>query len=860
MCQGEDMADVWPLAGREHELSEISRLLRSADLGGVMLAGPAGVGKSRLAAEGAARSGRRWAHVLATRAAARFPLGTLAPLLPVDRRRTELRDDMIGAAVDVISADHQMLVVDDAHLLDDASVTVVQHLAATTSTFVLLTVQTGPPLPSPLMTLWKDEVLRRLEITALSQAAVNEVLDVTLGSAIDGRCRRDIWEACLGNALYLREIVVGALESGVLRRVQGVWRLTGPLGATPRLSDLVEHRLAALGEQERDVLRLLAIGEPLDVAALARAGDISVVEALEQRGMVRTWRDDGRVMVGLGHPMHGEVARHGMTAFSRMSVSRRLAEAVGPQDVLRYAVWRLDGGGALDPELALRAARLAYFRHDYEIAEQLASAAFDNGYGMAAGLLLMQVLGQTARWHALTAQLERQARTDEDVAKVAMVRAIALYWELGLDDESDAVLAAAQARLPVGPWHDEVTTQRACLAMLSGRFADATAATQPILDRQPQGRVLVETAVAAAPALAMTGRLTDAAAVAEQGWRAQLALGDQEVLSNTGVLIAAHALALCEAGLLAEANALLAQGYERAVARRERPGQAWCALLRGRVALLTGQLVTATKAFAEGAAVYAELGLTGPRRWCLAGQVLAAAWRGDVMAIATSAAELDSPTPMLMMEPDVLRAKAWAASAHDRPAAALIKDAIRHATATGAKTLTSAAWHDMARLGNARAAVAPLTALVGQVDGDLVTARAVHAQGLAAQDPGLLMSAADQFERLGALLLAAEATSVASAEYRRQGSPRSASRTARRARDLASRCEGAATPALALSGPAAMLTARERQVARLAAAGLTSQMIGRRLNVSVRTVDSHLLHAYHKLGVTSRGELAAVLT
>ena len=44
-----------------------------------------------------------------------------------------------------------------------------------------------------------------------------------------------------------------------------------------------------------------------------------------------------------------------------------------------------------------------------------------------------------------------------------------------------------------------------------------------------------------------------------------------------------------------------------------------------------------------------------------------------------------------------------------------------------------------------------------------------------------------------------------------------------------------------------------------AAAGQTSQQIADQLVLSVRTVDNHLQHAYTKLGVTSRQELADLL-
>jgi DNA-binding CsgD family transcriptional regulator len=52
------------------------------------------------------------------------------------------------------------------------------------------------------------------------------------------------------------------------------------------------------------------------------------------------------------------------------------------------------------------------------------------------------------------------------------------------------------------------------------------------------------------------------------------------------------------------------------------------------------------------------------------------------------------------------------------------------------------------------------------------------------------------------------------------------------------------------------LTPTERQVAALAAQGLTSRQIGDRLYISTFTVGSHLRHIYQKLGVNSRLQLA----
>ena len=57
-----------------------------------------------------------------------------------------------------------------------------------------------------------------------------------------------------------------------------------------------------------------------------------------------------------------------------------------------------------------------------------------------------------------------------------------------------------------------------------------------------------------------------------------------------------------------------------------------------------------------------------------------------------------------------------------------------------------------------------------------------------------------------------------------------------------------------------VLTAQERQVARLAREGLSSPDIGARLFRSPRTVEWHLRNAFIKLGIHSRRELTDVLS
>lgn len=62
-------------------------------------------------------------------------------------------------------------------------------------------------------------------------------------------------------------------------------------------------------------------------------------------------------------------------------------------------------------------------------------------------------------------------------------------------------------------------------------------------------------------------------------------------------------------------------------------------------------------------------------------------------------------------------------------------------------------------------------------------------------------------------------------------------------------------------GPALheLLTARELEVARCVAQGLTNPEIGKRLFISARTVSTHLANIYERLGIHTRAALASTI-
>src|SRR4029453_6127479 len=92
--------------------------------------------------------------------------------------------------------------------------------------------------------------------------------------------------------------------------------------------------------------------------------------------------------------------------------------------------------------------------------------------------------------------------------------------------------------------------------------------------------------------------------------------------------------------------------------------------------------------------------------------------------------------------------------------------------------------------------------------------------------------------------------------HRARAESRLATAAQQRSLEIAERAGGLHTPGLSRGEGIEPLTAREREVALLAAAGRSSKDIGDRLGLSTRTVDTHLARVYRKLGIPGRSELA----
>jgi DNA-binding CsgD family transcriptional regulator len=864
---------TWPLVGRREELARIANARRSGG-GGVVLIGPAGVGKTRVGLEAvteAEAAGAVTARVAATRAAAAIPLGALTPLLP------ELREGMNPlvagrqALRQLAGGRRLVLLGDDTHLLDDVSATLLFQVAARREVFVVVTARSGERLPEPITALWKDGHAERIDVGVLADAEIDELTSAVLGGEVDQAAARGVRGAARGNPLAARELVLAACEAGALRRDQGRWVLTGPLPISDRLVELVDQRVGALSDEETAALELLAMGEPLGVALLDRLSSPEVVGSLERKGLLEA-RDDGRrIEAWLAHPFHGEVLRARIDPIRLRRLLATLAAAIegcGARrrgDRLRIATWRLEAGIPADPDLLLDATRQSLRALDYNAAARFGRAAWEARRSWEVGAtygVALSLLCRNEDAESVFAATEALATSDDERAAVAVARAAGLFNSLERESDARAVLDAALSAVEEGDAAGELVANRAGIDAFVGRFREAMNAVEPLLAEQ-RPRPFVAGSIVAVPALFCDGRPEAAGELAERARRVHAAMWQNELFHlPPDIHVYNRALALIEEGRLNEAHDV-AHGH---LQRREDTGllrgAAWYRAVLARVCLLQGRVATSARHAAAADELMRTLGYRGHRRMALGHLMAARALAGDLSgAHAAQSASDDLSGRLRIYEPFVVEGRAWLAAAEGRlpEARSTLDQGADDAISIGQGGFATHLLHALARLGGADAAAQRLTALAAVRDTPFIAARAAHVRALIENDPDGLEAAGVAFEGFGAALLAAESFATAARIWRRTGYGRRATAAANQGRALADRCEGAHTMALADLEAVTPLTGRELDVALLAAQGHTNREVADRLYVSQRTVENHLQRIYTKLGIRGRRELATVL-
>ncbi|MDQ3885929.1 MAG: LuxR C-terminal-related transcriptional regulator [Actinomycetota bacterium] len=870
----------WPFVGREDELQRIREAMRSE--AGIVLAGTPGVGKTRLAYEAVTGADPRrhlslW--VAATPATTPIPLGALAPLLPTELPAATSPAMLLRGATDALldrsGTRRLVLGVDDAHLLDEISATLVYQLAQTRRAFVLASLRSREPAPDPIRALWKDGVTSRIEVEALSQRGTQDVLVAALGGQVDGATGRRLWRAARGNLLLLRELVEAGIDCGALTEIAGVWHWKGPWVLAPRLVELISDRIGRLDRSQQEVLEIVAYGEPIGADVLTSLADQHVVEAVEAKYLIWTRQDGRRVEVRLGHPLYGEVLRAGCSPERASMVRRALADAVEAtgarrkDDWLRVATWRLDAATPVRPAVLVAAASRAFAALDLPLAERLARTALiagrDSAAGSAAGAVLWRVLflsQRNAETEEVMAQLADTPMSDSQRGDYAVGRAYNLFWGLHRIDEAFALLVTTRDAINNQGWQDEIDLLKCVFQVMQ---AKAGVALRSLADLQARPalspRAAAQVLVAQGIALVHLGRLAPA--------RNALELATEPISHWTDEipwLVVMQQMAQCQVALLAgrlrEVGELATAFYEHAADTEwELPLRLSCGV-QAQVARLRGRVRTAARWAREGRCINGHLPESFFRNHVLGELAHAEALAGnpaEALAAVTEADRRPAPSEALL-QLWIELARPWVAVAAGGPTRAveLALDAAGYARSQEAAGFEAFALHDAVRLEVTHPEVERLQELAAITDSDLVRAFAEHAAAAAVGDPVGLEAVGSTFAGLGADLLAAEAYVQAARNHQRSGAAASDRRLRAQAALLLDGCEGARTPLVA-GVDAPQLTGRERDIAGLAAQGLSNQEIADRLVISSRTVGNHLHHVYVKLGISGRSDLDALL-
>jgi DNA-binding CsgD family transcriptional regulator len=276
------------LIGRDAVIERIVGSLTQVGRG-VVLEGPAGIGKSSVLSEVVRRlqDDQRFSiiPVVATEASQPIPLGALAGILvgappgadDLARVQETLIERSGGATL--------LIALDDGHYLDDFSALVIQLLVVDGRAHVLASVREGAAVSDAFEALVGPNRATRMALGPLDEQGVSEMVAAQLGGPVDTRLARDAWSASRGTPLVVSLLVETGIRDSAIVQHHGLWTLTGSLNPNPRL--------------------LAPTSVALDLAqALVVAGRVSEAEAaltdFDRQGLSRSERVQGCVTRAIG--------------------------------------------------------------------------------------------------------------------------------------------------------------------------------------------------------------------------------------------------------------------------------------------------------------------------------------------------------------------------------------------------------------------------------------------------------------------------------------------------------------------------------------------------------------------------------
>ncbi|BEP13053.1 LuxR family transcriptional regulator [Acidothermaceae bacterium B102] len=840
---------------------------------GFSIRGAAGTGKTALAGaclDILAARALPFVRVDATATSAAVPLAAVAHLITpalrdVDpatlfsavRGRLEARVAEEGSA-------RLVVFVDDVSLLDPTSLALIATVAGSPQLFLITTDRSDRPDPDLLAALWRSGRLVGVDLEGFSRRELDLILHVVLQAPVAAPVAEALWAASDGNPLFVRELVNEALHRDALRQIDGVWQLIGSLLPGPRLMDFVASRVSDLDGEARRLLDRVAVCGPLPLARVVQLVDHDALAALERRGVLSVHSDGALLMVDVAHPLHREALRRLLPV--AQAARLLLDEADHVQDggrlsdaaLARVVSWRIAAGAPVEPDLLLRAARMARFSHDFPTVERMiaASAVVDAEAVSLRCEALYQLHRDPEALALAVAVLDDPGAGGAFRGRLVATAMLALSSGLV---RSDDAIALAEREIAAGTAaKDEAQAALALLHANAGRTALAdelapTAGPEPRLSvyadlvtaNSATGRGQTASAVAAAtraatelrllgdrsvglphPLLAdwlLVWALLEGGRVQEAVRAARQVIGD--VTITRGQVTPAQTLACLAAALLAQGNVREALDTAmQAVSAGRDDGIKHGRLLGWSVAVQAQVMARDPHAAREAAERMRALPDDGGSYWALA---RAEAW------LAASVGELGQAREQLVTAADLFVGLGQPATA-----IALLSESVRF---------------------GGRGVSERMAELSSSADNPLCTTRVMHARACDAADVDGLIAAAESFAAMGFPVREAECLTLAATLCAATDQARRGRTLALKAAERRASCGDPWTPGLVTVVAHVPLTAREHEIAVLAVAGHSSPAIASKLFLSVRTVSNHLQSVYSKTGANGREELATLI-
>lgn len=775
-----------------------------------------------------------------------------------------------------------LLIVDDAHDLDEATAGILAELAAAGWAKLLVGAAARPGLPEPLLQLWFEGIAERHDLRPLTLAQTTEMLEGELGGQVLPNVAEILWEASGGNPMLLNGLLDDARKDGTLLRQNGVWLFTRHLNSHgDRLTDVVRRQLLLRSPEERQALNLVALAEPVSRDLIESVAGAAAVESLIEGELIRVSASSPGEL-RLWHTVYGDTLRNLISPARslqlRQSLLRRMdSEPTSAEGLLRHVSWSIECGAEVEDRQLLRAAVLASRLYEDELARKAAGLVKDPDLQMAAraviartrynasdyvaaweildadfgqGNTLPSLLAGSLLWAAVMAALGHEP--DEIMKRARTLQRAGERLADARPDTADEVRAAVAERLD---------TMDAMVRALAGDYAQAPAAVAelppPANNLQATFRLTLD-----AERLLAGGKGLSSFAVMSQAVEAA-GTDHDELYFLTDFLVVRSAAAAVQAGDWQAAETLLA-GFVAGSGPSLISFGGGVHAAHGIILLYQGKAAQALHTL--GAALEA-LRLTDPQQLFALTAAMAFAAAAEVGAQTKAELFLADYETAPAALPRYVRSLAAMAVVYGKARLGNYPGAIPELKRLGRPDPdTDTAGLELEALALCLAlgdkdAVPRLLELGPRLEGPRPAAICAYAAAISTDKAADHLEAAKACEAAELWTFAALAYDAAAHAYRAAGDTlreRMANSQRKRCLDRADDLPGDDTAKN--DDSLGILTRRERDIVALAVRGLTDRQIAAELQVSVRTVEGHLYRSYAKLNVKGREQLPGIGT